>query len=307
MMPEENPATDGGGDDGGDSPPEGGPQMGQGEQGTDAPDETEMDLDQQDGLGNELRTGTVQEPPVGLPPLARRRQFEIVSTMAQISLLAQALGGFPADRRDPQTGQGQQQERQAAPQEEDAGQASPAGPTPQEDVGQRSDSQDFIPLTFAQTQGGQDERELGELPLSREQMRQAGSLLQARVAQEQHQQANAPPRKHAAITVELSTERQARQMAERRIAELEAQMASIRTPAQRLVPQHSVGGQQTAQMLPRPLQMGARTLRPVLGGVPQMAPPTYSQVAQRPPIQATLRPAAPLQAAPRSVREMQRR
>ena len=238
MMPEENPATDGGGDDAGESPPEGGPQMGQGEQGTDAPDETEMDLDQQDGLGNELRTGTVQEPPVGLPPLARRRQFEIVSTMAQISLLAQALGGFPADRRDPQTGQGQQQERQAAPQEEDAGQASPAGPTPQEDVGQRSDSQDFIPLTFAQTQGGQDERELGELTLSREQMRQAGSLLQARVAQEQHQQANAPPRKHAAIAAELSTERQARQMAERRIAELEAQMASIRTPTQRLVPQH---------------------------------------------------------------------
>ena len=30
-MPEENPATDGGGGDGGDSPPEGGPQMGQGE------------------------------------------------------------------------------------------------------------------------------------------------------------------------------------------------------------------------------------------------------------------------------------
>ena len=149
MMPEENPATDGGGGDGGDSPPEGGPQMGQGDQGTDVPDETEMDLDQQDGLGNELRTGMVQEPPVGLPPLARRRQFEIVSTMAQISLLAQALGGFPADRRDPQTGQGQQQERQAAPQEEDAGQASPAGPTPQEDVGQRSDSQDFIPFTVA--------------------------------------------------------------------------------------------------------------------------------------------------------------
>ena len=181
MRPEENPATEGGGGDGGDSPPEGGPQMGQGEQGTDVPDETEMDLDQQEGLGNELRTGMVQEPPVGLPPLARRRQFEIVSTMAQISLLAQALGGFPADRRDPQTGQGQQQERQAAPQEEDARQASPTGPTPQEAVSQRSDSQDFIPLPFAQTQGGQDERELGELPFSREQMRQAGSLLQVRL------------------------------------------------------------------------------------------------------------------------------
>ena len=138
-------------------------------------------------------------------------------------------------------------------------------------------------------------------------MRQAGSLLQARVAQEQHQQANAPPRKHAAIAAELSTERQARQMAERRIAELEAQMASIRTPAQRLGTQHSVGGQQTAQMLPRPLQMGARIQRPVLGGVPQMAPPTYSQVAQKPPRQAAARLAASLQAAPRSVRETQRR
>ena len=38
-----------------------------------------------------------------------------------------------------------------------------------------------------------------------------------------------------------------------------------------------------------------------------MAPPTYSQVAQRPPQRAALRPAAPLQAAPRSVGEMQRR
>ena len=135
---------------------------------------------------------------------------------------------------------------------------------------------------------------MGELLLSREQMRQAGSLLQARVAQEQHQKADAPPRKHAAITAELSTERQARQMAERRIAELEAQMASLRPPAQRLAQQQSLGGQQTAPMLPRPLQMGAMTQRPVMGGLPQMAPPTYSQVAQKPPRQAVARPAASL-------------
>ena len=60
-------------------------------------------------------------------------------------------------------------------------------------------------------------------------------------------------------------------------------------------------------MLPRPLQMGAMAQRPVLGGLPQMAPPTYSQVAQKPPRKAALSPAAPLQAAPRSVGEMQRR
>ena len=126
--------------------------MGQGEQGTDALEETAMVLDQQVGLGTEDRTGMVQEPPVGLPPLVRRRQLEIVSTVAQISLLAQAMGGIPAGRRDPQTGQdawGQRQERQAAQQEDGAGQAGAARPTPQEETGQRSDSQDFIPLTFA--------------------------------------------------------------------------------------------------------------------------------------------------------------
>ena len=249
MVPEENPATDGGGEDGGTSPPEDGPQMGQGEQGTDALEETAMELDQQDGLGNEARTGLVQEPPIGLPPLERRRQLEIVSTVAQISLLAQAMGGTLASEGS------RRQERQAAQQEE---------------------------------------RELGELPFTKEQMRHAGSLLQERVAQEQRQKTDAPARRHAAITAELSTERQARQMAERRIAELEAQMASIRPPAQRLVQQHSARGQQAAPMLPRPLQMGAIAQRPVLGGLPQMAPPTYSQVAQRPPRQAALRPAAPL-------------
>ena len=59
MVPEENPATDGGGGDEGTSPPDGGPQMGQVEQGTDALEETAMELDQQDGLGNEARTGVV--------------------------------------------------------------------------------------------------------------------------------------------------------------------------------------------------------------------------------------------------------
>ena len=58
---------------------------------------------------------------------------------------------------------------------------------------------------------------MGEIPLTREQMRQAGTLLQERVAQEQRQQMAAPARRHAAITAELSTERQARQLAERRI------------------------------------------------------------------------------------------
>ena len=46
MGPEENPATNGGGGDGGTGPPEGGPQMGQEEQGTGAPEETAMELDQ---------------------------------------------------------------------------------------------------------------------------------------------------------------------------------------------------------------------------------------------------------------------
>ena len=105
MVPEENPATDGGGGEEGTSPPNGGPQMGQGEQGTDALEETAMVLDQQAGLDTEGRTGMVQEPPVGLPPLVRRRQLEIVSTVAQISLLAQMMGGLSSGRRDPQTGQ----------------------------------------------------------------------------------------------------------------------------------------------------------------------------------------------------------
>ena len=99
------------------------------------------------------------------------------------------MGGIPAGRRDPQTGQSegsQRQELQAARQDDGAGQAETKRPTPQEEFGQRSDSQDFIPLSFAQTHGGEEaERELGQLPFTREQMRQAGSMLQERVAQEQ--------------------------------------------------------------------------------------------------------------------------
>ena len=88
MVPEENPATDGGGEDGGAGPPEVGPQMGQEDQGTGIPEETEMALDQQDGLGTEEHTGTVQEALIGLPPLERRRQLDFVSTVAQILLIA---------------------------------------------------------------------------------------------------------------------------------------------------------------------------------------------------------------------------
>ena len=46
MVPEENPATDGGGEDGGTGPPEDGPHMGQDEQGTGVLEETAMELDQ---------------------------------------------------------------------------------------------------------------------------------------------------------------------------------------------------------------------------------------------------------------------
>ena len=81
---------------------------------------------------------------------------------------------------------------------------------------------------------GDEEREMGEIPLPREQMRQAGTLLQERVVQEQRQQKAAPARRHTAITAELSTERQARQLAEHRIVELEVQMARMRPPAQGL-------------------------------------------------------------------------
>ena len=78
MVPEEDPATDGGGNDGGTGPPKDGPQMGQEEQGTGAPEETRMVLDQQEGLDAEEHSGAVQEPLVGLPPLERRRQLAVV-------------------------------------------------------------------------------------------------------------------------------------------------------------------------------------------------------------------------------------
>ena len=64
-----------------------------------------MDLDQKAGPDTGERDGAIQESPIGLPPLERRRQLNIVSAVAQISLLAQAMGGVPAGRRDPQTGQ----------------------------------------------------------------------------------------------------------------------------------------------------------------------------------------------------------
>ena len=92
MVPEEDPATDGGGDDGGTGPPEPGPQAGQEEQGTGVPEETDMVLDHQEGLGAEEHSGAVQEPPIGLPALERRRQLDFMSTVACISLIAQALG-----------------------------------------------------------------------------------------------------------------------------------------------------------------------------------------------------------------------
>ena len=111
----------------------------------------------------------------------------------------------------------QRHEQQAAQQEEGDGQASRQTgleqPTPQEELGRRSDSQDYIPLSFAQarSRGGEEERELGELPFTREQRRHAGSL-----SQEQRQQTAAPVRRHTTITAELLTERQAQKMAERR-------------------------------------------------------------------------------------------
>ena len=110
-MPEEDPATDGGGEDGGTGPPEDGPQMGQEDQGTGALEETEMALDQQEGLGIEEHSGAVQEPPIGLSPLERRRQLDFVSTVAHILLIARALGGIPGRREGPQADQGESSQR----------------------------------------------------------------------------------------------------------------------------------------------------------------------------------------------------
>ena len=86
-------------------------------------------------------------------------------------------------------------------------------------------------------------------------------------------------------------------MAERRVAELEEQMARMRSPAQEL--EHRLGnrglhGQQAAPLIPRPLQVRAgeqrRDGQPQMatnGVQPQMAAPTYAQVAQMPPRQLT--------------------
>ena len=132
-------------------------------------------------------------------------------------------------------------------------------------------------------------------------MRRAGTLLQERVAQEQWQQRATPARRQSAITEELSTERQARQLAECRIAKLEAQMARMRPPAQELEQRPGNRGQQAAPMIPRPLQTGAGVQQSSMGdrhaGAPQMAtrgaqppmaPPTYAQMAQMPPRQTLL-------------------
>ena len=173
MVPEEDPATDGGGEDGGTRPPEDGPQMGQEDQGTGAPEETEMALDQQEGLGTEEHSGAVQEPPIGLPPLEKRRQLDFVSTVAHISLIAQVLGGIPGRREGPQAGQGESSQRSDRQESQQEGSGQPAA---QEEPGQRSDSQDFIPLNFAQTQSGEGPQ-VGEIPLTKEQMRHAGVLL----------------------------------------------------------------------------------------------------------------------------------
>ena len=112
------------------------------------------------------------------------------------------------------------------------------------------------------------------------------------MVQEQRQQRAAPTRPQTAITEELSTERQVRRMPERRVAELEQQMARMRPPAQELEQRQSFRGQQAAPMLLRPLQVGANAQRQTLGVQPQMAPPTYAQVAQMPLHQAVPQQAA---------------
>ena len=106
-----------------------------------------MALDQQEGLGTEERSGAVQEPPIGLPPLERRRQLDFVSTVAHILLIAKALGGIPSRSGGPQTGPSEGSQRlgrQADHQDEgDLQESQREGsrqPAPQEGPGQRSDS-----------------------------------------------------------------------------------------------------------------------------------------------------------------------
>ena len=111
-------------------------------------------------------------------------------TVAHMSLIAQALGGIPCRREGPQAGQadgsqrsGQQEDRQDDEVRQESQQEGSRQLAPQMEPGQRSESQDYIPLSFAQMQGDED-REAGEIPLTREQMRRAGTLLQERVAEE---------------------------------------------------------------------------------------------------------------------------
>ena len=107
--------------------------MGQEDQGTGVPEETEMALDQQEGLGTMEHTGAVQELPIGLPLLERRRQLDFVSTVAQISLIAQALGGIPGRREGPQSGPSEGSQRFGHQEEGDrqgSQQASSERPTP---------------------------------------------------------------------------------------------------------------------------------------------------------------------------------
>ena len=174
--------------------------MGQEDQGTGAPEETEMALDQQEGLGTEEHSGMVQEPPIGLPPLEKRRQLDFVSTVAHISLIVQALGATPSRRKGPQTDQGdgsqrlgQQEDRQDDGDLQESQQEGSRQMGPQMETGQRRDSQDFILLSFAQRQSDED-HEAGENPLTNKQMRRAGTLLQERVVEEQRQQRAAPAR-----------------------------------------------------------------------------------------------------------------
>ena len=75
-------------------------------------------------------------------------------------------------------------------------------------------------------------------------------------------------------------------------------MARMRPPAQELEQRQSFRGQQVSPMLLRPLQVGANAQRQTMGVQPQMATPTYAQVAKMPPHQAAPQQAAAHQAAP---------
>ena len=129
-----------------------------------------MDLDQQEGSGTEEQSSAAQEPPIGLPSLEARRQLDFVATVAHMLLIAQALGGIPSIREGPQAGQGdgsqrigQQEDCQDDEDRQESQQEASKQLAPQMEPGQRSESQDFIPLSFAQRQGDED-REAGKFP-----------------------------------------------------------------------------------------------------------------------------------------------